>query len=261
MDRPFEKSKLNPNYYRGVQYVMEIVSGLLHALPDSTEVFFGATSPDPIRPNYQVICRGRSFVFNGVNHLPYPHPGPNLQPYQPDQLREGHFERRNLKPDVPPGWPETPDHGWPYTDILGYAIEETEDDDGRLEKLRRDYDDINLTENLDAIDDIGTDTPSRVNTSVRTYARDDKIRKAVVRRAEGKCEFCGELGFERPDGTRYLESHHIIFLANDGADRMTNVIALCPKHHREAHFGKRQVDLENEMRQKVMILEGKAPTV
>jgi hypothetical protein len=43
---------------------------------------------------------------------------------------------------------------------------------------------------------------------------------------------------------------------------MTNVIALCPKHHREAHFGKRQVELEKEMRQKVMIiLEGKAPTV
>jgi hypothetical protein len=258
MDRPFEKSKLNPTYYRSVQCVMETVSGLLHALPDSTEVFFGRLG-DQKRPNYQVICRGTSFVFNGANHLPFPRAGANLQPYQRDQLRVGHFERRNLKPPPPP--PDTPDHGWPYADIRGYAAEETEDDDGRIVKLRRDYVDINLAENLDAIEDIGTDTPSRGKTSGWAYARDDKIRKAVVRRAAGKCEFCGELGFERPDGTRYLESHHIIALANDGADRMTNVIALCPKHHREAHFGKRQVELEEEMKQKVMILEGKPTAV
>jgi len=42
---------------------------------------------------------------------------------------------------------------------------------------------------------------------------------------------------------------------------MTNVIALCPKHHREAHFGERRAELEKEMMQKVMILEGKATTV
>jgi hypothetical protein len=38
---------------------------------------------------------------------------------------------------------------------------------------------------------------------------------------------------------------------------MTNVIALCPNHHREAHFGERRAALEREMIQKVMILEGK----
>jgi hypothetical protein len=265
MDRapPFEKSKLNPNYYRGVQCVMEIVSGLLHALPDSTEVFFGKMGdPNAVqeRPNYQVICRGRPFVFLGGNHLPFRGRGAKLQP---DQLREGPFVRQSLKPDVPPGGPDTPDHGWSYTDICGYAIvEKTEDDDGRFEeKLRDDYDRINLAENLDAIDDIGTDTPSRVNTFGVTYARDLKIREAVKRRAVGKCEFCGALGFRCSNGTRYLECRHIIALANDGADRMANVIALCPEHHREAHFGERQAELEKEMMQKVMILEGKAPTV
>jgi len=115
--------------------------------------------------------------------------------------------------------------------------------------------------NLDAINDIGTDTLSRVNTSGVTYARDPQIREAVKRRAAGKCEFCGERGFRCPDGTRYLECHHIIALANEGADRMMNVIALCPKHHREAHFGERRSELEKEMMQKVMILEGKPTPV
>jgi len=112
-------------------------------------------------------------------------------------------------------------------------------------------------EYLDAIDDIGTDTPNRVNTSGLTYARDPRIREAVKRRAGGTCEFCGELGFKCSNGERYVECHHIIALADQGADRMTNVIALCPNHHREAHFGERQAALEKEMIQKVMILEGK----
>jgi hypothetical protein len=53
---------------------------------------------------------------------------------------------------------------------------------------------------LDAINDIGTETPSRMTTTGVMYARDSKIREAVKRRAAGKCEFCGELGFFCADG-------------------------------------------------------------
>jgi hypothetical protein len=79
-----------------------------------------------------------------------------------------------------------------------------------------------------AINDIGTDAPDRTKLEVWSYARDPRVRDAVLRRAKGKCESCGKLGFMKPDGTRYLEAHHIIALAKDGADMPTNVIALCP---------------------------------
>jgi hypothetical protein len=42
-----------------------------------------------------------------------------------------------------------------------------------------------------------------------------------LRRANGRCEFCGRLGFITPDGGRYLESRHVIALANDGKNRLT----------------------------------------
>jgi 5-methylcytosine-specific restriction protein A len=45
----------------------------------------------------------------------------------------------------------------------------------------------------------------------------------------------------------YLEAHHIIALADDGKDTPENVIALCPKHHREAHFGMNRNKIETEM--------------
>jgi hypothetical protein len=101
--------------------------------------------------------------------------------------------------------------------------------------------------NSNAIDDLGADTPDRIRSDAWSYSRDPRVRDAVLRRAQGRCEFCGQLGFIKPDGTRYLESHHVIALASDGEDRTTNVIALCPNDHREAHFGNRRQEIEAKM--------------
>ncbi len=101
--------------------------------------------------------------------------------------------------------------------------------------------------NSNAIDDLGTDTPDHALSEEWTYARDKKVRDAVLRRAKGRCEHCDKPGFMTRSGKPYLETHHVIFLANDGADKLTNVIALCPNDHREAHFGKRSAEIETEM--------------
>lgn len=102
-----------------------------------------------------------------------------------------------------------------------------------------------------AINDLGADFVEKEIVSGVRYARDPKVRRAVEARAKGKCELCGKQGFARPDGSFYLETHHIIALAKDGADRVTNVIALCAEHHREAHFGVAKNDLEKRMILKV----------
>ncbi|WP_271591997.1 HNH endonuclease [Bradyrhizobium sp. CCBAU 65884] len=107
----------------------------------------------------------------------------------------------------------------------------------------------------DAIDDLGTDSPGVTTFVGKRYARDPQVRAAVIRRAGGRCEYCGELGFECANGSRYLECHHILALADDGADRMTNVIAICPGEHREVHFGKRRSVIETEMIAKVKAAE------
>jgi 5-methylcytosine-specific restriction endonuclease McrA len=114
-------------------------------------------------------------------------------------------------------------------------------------RLMGDY----LDNETNAVDDLGTDMPDRARAEVWTYARNPRVRERVLQRANGRCEFCGKPGFVKPDGGRYLESHHVIALANDGADRPTNVIALCPNDHREAHFGERAEDIEREMVQKL----------
>jgi len=116
-------------------------------------------------------------------------------------------------------------------------------------RLIGDYEEIGTV--LNAISDIGADAPDRALSQRWTYERDPKVREAVLQRAQGRCEYCGQPGFLMGDGRRYLETHHIIALANEGADKPTNVIAVCANDHREAHFGQRRVAIELEMIAKV----------
>lgn len=75
--------------------------------------------------------------------------------------------------------------------------------------------------------------------SVKVKDRDPYVREAVKERAGGRCELCNRLGFTRPDGSIYLETHHVVPLADGGPDVISNVVALCANHHREAHHGAR----------------------
>lgn len=107
-----------------------------------------------------------------------------------------------------------------------------------------------------AMDDLdawpsGVDQPDRVIGSRYGYRRDDAVRQYVLKRAAGRCEYCGEQGFELPDGSRYLEAHHVISLADKGPDRIDNVIGLCAHHHREAHYGRDAERLEASFKEKL----------
>jgi len=90
----------------------------------------------------------------------------------------------------------------------------------------------------------GTVSPDRASRTSNYFPRDPEVRAFVIKRAKGRCEYCGRTGFELPDGRCYVEAHHVIGLAKNGPDTVTNVIALCPEHHREAHFGVNAEDLE-----------------
>ncbi len=87
-------------------------------------------------------------------------------------------------------------------------------------------------------DEPGNDDPKYQIAMRGSYKRNPAVRAAVLKRAAGKCEFCGTASFLKLSGSAYLETHHIISLAKQGPDRLSNVIALCANHHREAHFGR-----------------------
>ena len=70
-----------------------------------------------------------------------------------------------------------------------------------------------------------------------TFVRSAQVRGAVLRRANGRCEYCGASGFTTMSGAIFLEIHHVVPLGQGGQDSVRNTVAVCPNHHREAHFG------------------------
>lgn len=111
-----------------------------------------------------------------------------------------------------------------------------------------------------AIDDLdippaGRDAPERFQLRGGTgYRRDAAVRSYVIQRSKGRCEHCGALGFEMADGSFYVEAHHVIALSAQGPDTVNNVIALCPAHHRQAHYGKSAEALETAFLDKLRSL-------
>ncbi len=152
---------------------------------------------------------------------------------------------------------------------IWYADDATEDFQQGIGAYIDSFD--NLAANVDAFEgfqignaiddldqpDIGNISPKRSSYSATFIVRDDRVRKLVLKRAQGRCEHCGELGFKRLDGSHFVEAHHIISLAEQGPDTLDNVIALCPNHHREAHFGEGWKQLEAEFKAKLAKLRDK----
>ena len=111
-----------------------------------------------------------------------------------------------------------------------------------------------------AIDDLGLPPPGNTAPERASsgggggYRRDAAVRSYVIKRSQGRCEHCGLLGFELPDGSHYVEAHHVIELSAQGPDTVENVIALCPEHHREAHYGRQAEALESALLAKLQLI-------
>lgn len=78
-----------------------------------------------------------------------------------------------------------------------------------------------------------------VTKEVKTVYRERNqfIAEYTKNRANGICDLCGEPApFFDKNGKPYLESHHVITLANGGPDVIYNTVAICPNCHRKIHI-------------------------
>lgn len=73
---------------------------------------------------------------------------------------------------------------------------------------------------------------------VRRRERDQEPIARLKRRYDHTCQVCSRPGFETRQGDRYAEVHHIVRLADGGADADTNMLVVCALCHRELHFAR-----------------------
>lgn len=83
---------------------------------------------------------------------------------------------------------------------------------------------------------LGSDGGTVVTRAQSYVKRDPRVRREVIKRAEGKCEndACGTSRVFQG----FLDVHHI--LGVEKSDRVWNCVALCPNCHREAHASPEQ---------------------
>lgn len=102
-----------------------------------------------------------------------------------------------------------------------------------------------------SIDRLPMGSPIKRESTSIVFERSQKVRNYILNRAGGLCEWCGQEGFKTLSGSIYLETHHIQPLSEGGDDTVDNVIALCPNHHRQAHFGEYPLKFREEMNHRV----------
>ena len=93
--------------------------------------------------------------------------------------------------------------------------------------------------------------PEKIKTGTgEKYKRDPKQGAEALKRADYNCELCNrnpeEISFHRAsDDNYYMEAHHIVPMANQGAfiddevslDVLANIVSLCCTCHRLLHYG------------------------
>lgn len=89
------------------------------------------------------------------------------------------------------------------------------------------------------------------------FVRDPALRAKALQRAKGLCEYCGTRGFRMENGTVFLETHHVVPLGEGGIDAESNIAAICPNHHREAHHGVRATEIRQALLSKLKRLSGR----
>ena len=86
-----------------------------------------------------------------------------------------------------------------------------------------------------------------------TYGvRSATVKDYVFLRANGVCEGCQyPAPLARANGTPYLEPHHLLRVACDGADDPAYVAAVCPSCHRRCHYGADGDDYNEALLQRI----------
>ena len=86
-----------------------------------------------------------------------------------------------------------------------------------------------------------------VSKEVKTIYRERNqyISEYTKERAKGICDLCGEEApFKDKNGKPYLETHHVVTLANEGPDAIYNTVAICPNCHRKIHVLNKKEDTD-----------------
>lgn len=127
----------------------------------------------------------------------------------------------------------------------------SDSDEREQEQLARDMEhDISLdaakrAQMIEELKSLTDRSPERVEYKGRSYRRDNKTIAQLKVLRNFKCQICGN-NIRRKDGTFYVEAAHIVPKREKGAEKPSNILILCPNHHKEFDLGSKNILEQNE---------------
>ncbi len=93
---------------------------------------------------------------------------------------------------------------------------------------------------LNKIRNVENDKHECINIKSKQYKRSNYLM-ALIKKLRGyKCQICQET-ILKENGEYYIEACHIIAKSDGGKDTLSNILILCPNHHKLFDYGKRSI--------------------
>ncbi|MCK8826067.1 EVE domain-containing protein [Fuchsiella alkaliacetigena] len=104
--------------------------------------------------------------------------------------------------------------------------------------------DLNLKEDIEELEKEYSQAIPEVKKRLSKHIERGKISEKFKEVTKYKCQICDALGedpyaFKKENGDFYIETHHIdpVSSLNKGCLGISNLITVCPNHHRQLHYG------------------------
>lgn len=109
---------------------------------------------------------------------------------------------------------------------------------------------------LDDLRSLKATDSEQIEVYNKVYKRDNKtiVQLKIVRGY--RCQMCGST-IRKKDGSLYIEAAHITPKKQKGTELPSNIILLCPNHHKEFDLGKKEILERDEKVLIVMLNESK----
>lgn len=93
---------------------------------------------------------------------------------------------------------------------------------------------------LDELRNLKSTDPEQVQIRNKVYKRNNKTIAQLKIVRGYKCQICGS-NIIKSDGTFYIEAAHITPKSKKGNELPSNILILCPNHHKEFDLGKKKI--------------------
>lgn len=96
------------------------------------------------------------------------------------------------------------------------------------------------SEILNELRNLSPKDPEQIEIRSKSYKRDNRtiVQLKIIR--EYKCQICGN-NIRKRNGSYYIEAAHITPKRHKGSELPSNILILCPNHHKEFDLGERKI--------------------